>query len=93
MTKQEFETLQMEIESSPMSIKDFMSSKSLPVHRYYYWKKRHMGEESINSKGFIQIQTKHEAPIIKVEYPNGVTLNLHSYPGTKALLKLINKAN
>jgi len=91
MTKQEFEQLQSELESSDKSIKDFIAEKGMPVHQYYYWKKRYSSSSVRESKNeFIQINTDQQSnSILKIEYPNGVALNFQSYPGTKALLKLI----
>ena len=93
MTKQEFELLFSELEESGKSIKDFMADKKLPVHRYYYWKKRYNGINSQDqSNEFIQIGPGQSInSIIRLEYPNGVAISFQSNPGTKALLKLINR--
>lgn len=91
MTKQEFEQFSIEMEASGMSLKNFMTEKGLPIHQYYYWKKKYnLTETSNQTKGFIQIGS--EQPLnstIRLEYPNGVVINFQSYPGSKALLKLI----
>lgn len=91
MTKQEFEQLQEELLSSGKSIKDFIAERDLPLHQYYYWRKRYGSIELKQSNKFIQI-----GPVtalnseIRLEYPNGVVINFQSNPGSKVLLKLIN---
>ena len=92
MTKQEFEQFNIEMEASGMSLKNFMTERGLPIHQYYYWKKKYNLKEASNqTNGFIQIGSGH-APnsTIRLEYPNGVVINFQSYPGSKTLLKLIN---
>ncbi|MBK8956374.1 MAG: hypothetical protein IPM34_12600 [Saprospiraceae bacterium] len=45
------------------------------------------------SSGVIQLSASHSNDSgIRLEYPNGVVLNLRTYPGNKALLELINLA-
>ena len=91
MTRQEFEQFNQELQTSGMTQIAFMASKGLPIHRYYYWKKKysnHSGPE--DTKSFIQIGSSNLAnSSIRMEYPNGVVINFQSYPGSKALLKLI----
>ncbi len=92
MTRQEFEQLQNELESSQNSIKEFMSLKSIPIHQYYYWRRKYTAEmEFDTSESFMEITRDQERRSdVRLEYPNGVVLNLQSYPGSKALLELIN---
>lgn len=92
MTRQEFEKLQNELESSEYSIKEFMSLKNIPIHQYYYWRRKYSAEmEFSSSDGFVQIaRDQEQRSDVRLEYPNGVVLNLQSYPGSKALLELIN---
>ena len=91
MTKQEFEQFNNEMQASGMSLKNFMTDRGLPIHQYYYWKKKYNLTEAPNqTNGFIQIGSG-QAPnsTIRLEYPNGVVINFQSYPGAKTLLKLI----
>ena len=92
MTKQEFDQFNVEFEESGMTLKGFMTTKGIPMHRYYYWKKRYNHLDTpVDSKGFIQIDPGQQAnSVIRLDYPNGVSINFQSNPGTKALLKLIN---
>lgn len=91
MTKQEFEQFNNEMEASGMSLKSFMIDRGLPIHQYYYWKKKYgLKEASNQTKGFIQIGSEqHLNSTIRLEYPNGVVINFQTYPGSKTLLKLI----
>lgn len=91
MTKQEFIQLNEELLSSGKSIKEFIASRGMPLHQYYYWKKRHGNSESKHSNKFVQIGS--EEPLnsaLRLEYPNGVVIHFQSNPGSKKLLKLIN---
>lgn len=92
MTRQEYEQLQSELESSDNSIKEFMGLKSIPIHQYYYWRRKYSAVIDFESpNGFVEITSDQKLRSdVRVEYPNGVVLNLQSYPGTKALLELIN---
>ena len=91
MTKQEFEQLQEELLSSGNSIKQFIAERDLPFHQYYYWRKRYGNSESKHSNKFIQIGSVESSNSeIRLEYPNGVSINFKSNPGSKTLLKLIN---
>jgi len=90
MTKQDFEKLQEELLSSGKSIKEFISGCGMPLHQYYYWKKRHGNSEPKHSNKFIQIGSVESFNSeIRLEYPNGVSINFQSNPGSKILLKLI----
>ena len=90
MTKQEFEQLQGELLSSGKSIKEFIAGCGMPLHQYYYWKKRHGNSELKHSNKFVQIGSEEPLKsLIRLEYPNGVVINFQSYPGAKTLLKLI----
>lgn len=91
MTKQEFEQLQEDLLSSGKSIKHFIAERDLPLHQYYYWRKRYGNIESKQSNKFIQIGSVEPLNSeIRLEYPNGVVINFQSSPGSKALRKLIN---
>jgi hypothetical protein len=92
MTKQEFEQFNIELQASGKTIRDFMTVKGLPIHRYYYWKKKYnLVDLPEVTKGFIQIGPGQQAKyIMRLEYPNGVTINFQSFPGAKTLVKLIN---
>lgn len=91
MTKQDFELLQEELLSSGKSIKHFIAERDLPLHQYYYWRKRYANIESKQSNLFIQISSSGSLNSeIRLEYPNGVSINFQSNPGSKTLLKLIN---
>ncbi len=91
MTKQEFEQLSIEMEASGMSQKSFITERGLPLHQYYYWKKKYGNSEQKPSNKFIQIDSVESLNSeIRLEYPNGVVLNIQSSPGSKILRKLIN---
>ena len=92
MTKQEFEQFNIEMQASGISLKSFMTERGLPMHQYYYWKKKYnLTEASNQTNGFIQIGSGQSPNSkIRLEYPNGVAINFQSYPGSKTLLKLIN---
>lgn len=92
MTRQEFEQLDNELESSEKSIKEYMILKGIPIHQYYYWRRKYSAELELGaSDGFVEITTdqRHRSDV-RLEYPNGVVLNLQNYPGSKVLLELIN---
>jgi hypothetical protein len=91
MTKQNFDQLQENLLSSGKSIKEFIAEYGMPLHQYYYWKKRHGNSESKHSNKFIQIGSAESlSSEIRLEYPNGVVINFQSNPGSKTLLELIN---
>lgn len=50
MTKQEFEQLKIELETSGMSLKSFMATKGLPIHQFHYWRKKYCLKEPSKSK-------------------------------------------
>lgn len=90
MTKQEFDQLNEELLSSGKKIKDFIGERGMPLHQYYYWKKRYGNSEPKHSNKFIQIGSAESLNSeIRLEYPNGVVINFQSNPGSKKLLKLI----
>ena len=91
MTKQEFDQLNVELLSSGKRIKEFIGERGLPLHQYYYWKKRYGNSETKQSNKFIQVGSLEALNSeIRLEYPNGVSINFQSNPGSKTLLKLIN---
>ncbi|MGB3227083.1 MAG: hypothetical protein WBB02_03840 [Saprospiraceae bacterium] len=82
MTKQEFEQLSIELEASGMSLKSFMANRGFPIHQYHYWRKKYsLTEPSKPKNGFIQIGAiQHPNSTIRLEYPNGVVINLVGDP-------------
>ena len=68
MTKQEFELLREELAGSALSIKEFMLTKGVPTHRYYYWNRKY--NEEAGDPGFvpIQIHHAHENHKVEIEY-------------------------
>jgi len=92
MTKQEFDQLQMELEVSGKSLKSFMADKELPIHRYYYWRRKYNISDYLNQTDrFIRIGAMEQTNLaIRLEYPNGVVINFQANPGPETLLRLIN---
>jgi len=92
MTKQEFEQFNIELEASGQTLRSYMDAKGLPIHRYYYWKKKYtIVDLPEQPSGFIQIGPGEQAKYtMRLEYPNGVVISFQSYPGSKTLLKLVN---
>jgi len=76
MTKQEIELLREELAGSALSIKEFMLTKGVPLHRYYYWNRKY-NEEAVDA-GFVPIQIghAHENHILEIEYSEEVHIRL-----------------
>lgn len=79
MTKQEFELLRDELASSSLSIKQFMLTKGIPLHRYYYWNRRYNEENS--EPGFVPIHILHadQNHIVEIEYKEEVHIRLGNH--------------
>lgn len=91
MSKQEYEQIKEELQTSGKSIKEFIAERGMPLHQYYYWRKRYGNAEVRQPNKFIQISSSGSLNSeIRLEYPNGVSINFQSNPGSKTLLKLIN---
>ena len=92
MTKQEFESMKIQLESSSQTLKEYLAIRGLAIHRYYYWKRKYSDEVQHKAdQSFIELSGDHElGSLVRLEYPNGVVLNLKVHPGNKSLLELIN---
>lgn len=91
MNLEEFKLLYHEKQQSNLSIKDFMLSKGVPVHRYYYWAKKlsnMTGDDRSNS--FVQIVPNVGVSLVTVEYPNGVKINFNEIPSLRLLVEMVN---
>lgn len=92
MNLEEFKSLHEEKLKSNLSIKEFMVSKGLPVHQYYYWARKMNGGNQEESGGsFIQIVPNHTISPVSVEYPNGVKINFSELPTVRLLVDLVNQ--
>lgn len=91
MNLDEFKALLEERRNSNLSIKEFMTSKGLPVHRYYYWARKwnEMAREDVQ-RSFIQIVPSQSLSTVSVEYPNGVKINFNELPTVRLLVDLVN---
>jgi len=91
MNLEEFKSLHEEKIKSNLSIKEFMVSKGLPVHQYYYWARKMKERNQEESGGsFIQIVPNHTISPVTVEYPNGVKINFGELPSVRLLVEMVN---
>ena len=99
MTKEEFEVLQLDLQQSGKSVKDYLHDVGVNYSTYNYWRKKMMEKESPKPE-LAPISFKQPSdPVFAGAVPSGATLlfpnglRAHFGSGTEGvLLELLNKS-
>ena len=99
MTKEEFEVLQLDLQQSGKSVKDYLHDVGVNYSTYNYWRKK-MSEKELLKPELAPISFKQPSdPIFTGAVPSGATLlfpnglRAHFGSGTEGLLlELLNKS-
>ena len=99
MTKEEFEVLQLDLQQSGKSVKDYLRDASVNYSTYNYWRKK-MAEKEPSMPGLAPISfTQSAAPMFTGAVPSGATLifpnglRAHFGSGTESvLMELLTKS-
>jgi len=99
MTKEEFEVLQLDLQQSGMSIKDYLQHVGINYSTYNYWRKK-MTEKGSSKPELAPISfTQPSDPVFSGVVPSGATLlfpnglRAHFGSGSESvLLELLNKS-
>ena len=99
MTKEEFEVLQLDLQQSGMSIKDYLQHVGINYNTYNYWRKKLKEKDSQNPELAPISFTQSADPVFTGSMPSGATLlfpnglRAHFGSGTESvLLELLNKS-
>lgn len=67
--------------AADQSIKDFCLQNNLSEARYYYWRRKLMGNAEENKEGFISVKVKNTfsdgIPLATLEFPTGNRLTIY----------------
>ena len=99
MTKEEFDVLQLELQQSGKSVKDYLQEKGVNYSTYNYWRKKSLAKYN-PEPGLAPISfTRHADPEFSGSIPAGATLlfpnglRAHFGSGTeKVLMGLLTKS-
>ena len=99
MTKEEFEVLQLDLQQSGKSVKDYLHDAGINYSTYNYWRKK-MTEKDSSKPELAPISfTQPSDPVFSGAVPSGATLlfpnglRAHFGSGTESvLLELLNKS-
>ena len=99
MTKEEFEVLQLDLQQSGNSVKDYLRDAGISYSTYNYWRKKLLVKEDPKPELAPISFTKHADPVFSSSVPSGATLlfpnglRAHFGSGTESvLLELLNKS-
>ena len=99
MTKEEFEFLQLDLQQSGKSIKDYLHDAGVNYSTYNYWRKKMIEKESPKPELVPISFTQASDPVFTGAVPSGATLlfpnglRAHFGSGTEGvLLELLNKS-
>ena len=99
MTKEEFEVLQLDLQQSGKSVKDYLHDAGVNYSTYNYWRKKMTEKESSKSELAPISFTQPSDPVFSGAVPSGATLlfpnglRAHFVSGTESvLLELLNKS-
>ena len=99
MTQEEFEVLQLNLQQSGKSIKDYLHDAGVNYNTYNYWRKKMMEKESPKPELAPISFSKPSDPVFAGGVPSGATLlfpnglRAHFGSGTEGvLLELLNKS-
>ena len=99
MTKEEFEVLQLDLQQSGKSVKDYLQEAGVNYSTYNYWRKKLLVKDD-SKPGLAPISfTQHADPVFSSCVPSGATLlfpnglRAHFGSGTEDVLReLLNKS-
>ncbi|MBO7051436.1 MAG: hypothetical protein J6W24_02100 [Prevotella sp.] len=99
MTKEEFEVLQLDLQQSGKSIKDYLHDAGVNYSTYNYWRKKLLVKEDSKPELAPISFCPSTAPVFNDSIPSGATLlfpnglRAHFGSGTEGvLLELLNKS-
>ena len=99
MTKEEFEVLQLDLQQSGKSVKDYLHDAGVNYSTYNYWRKKMIEKESSKPELAPISFTQPSDPVFTGALPSGATLlfpnglRAHFGSGTESLLlELLNKS-
>ena len=99
MTKEEFEVLQLDLQQSSKSVKDYLQEAGVNYSTYNYWRKKFLVKEDPKPELAPISFTQHADPVFSSAVPSGATLlfpnglRAHFGSGTEGvLLELLNKS-
>ena len=99
MTKVEFEVLQLDLQQSGKSVKDYLHDSGINYSTYNYWRKKFLVKEDPKPELAPISFTQHADPVFSSAVPSGATLlfpnglRAHFGSGTEGvLLELLNKS-
>ena len=99
MTKEEFEVLQLDLQQSGKSVKDYLHDSGINYSTYNYWRKKFLVKEDPKPELAPISFTQHADPVFSGAVPSGATLlfpnglRAHFGSGTEGvLLELLNKS-
>ena len=99
MTKEEFEVLQLDLQQSGKSVKDYLQEAGVNYSTYNYWRKKLLVNEAPKPELAPISFTQHADPAFSSSVPSGATLlfpnglRVHFGSGTEDVLReLLNKS-
>ena len=99
MTKEEFEVLQLNLQQSSKSVKDYLHDSGINYSTYNYWRKKFLVKEDPKPELAPISFTQHADPVFSSAVPSGATLlfpnglRAHFGSGTEGvLLELLTKS-
>ena len=99
MTKEEFDVLQLELQQSGKSVKDYLQEKGVNYSTYNYWRKKSLAKYNPKPELAPISFTRHADPVFPSSIPSGATLlfpnglRAHFGSGTEdVLMELLTKS-
>jgi putative transposase len=93
MTKEDFEVLQLDLQQSGKSIKDYLQEAGVSYSTYNYWRKKLLSKDNLRP-GLAPISfTRHADSVFSCSVPTGATLlfpnglRAHFGSGTEDVLR------
>ncbi len=85
-------------QQSKLTRQDFCIQEDIPVARFYYWQKKYRARLTEATPGFVQLRPDKKnafhgvEPMIVLQYPNGVSLQLPAGTSLATLRSLLSMA-
>ena len=99
MTKEEFKVVQLGLQQSGKSVKDYLQETGVNYSTYSYWRKKLLAKDNPKPELAPISFTQHADPVFSSAVPSGATLlfpnglRAHFGSGTEGvLLELLNKS-
>ena len=75
--------------TSGLYVEQYCKEQNLKPSRYYYWRKKLLGDSKVNTGSFIQLQPVSQSSCVEIVFTNGVKIHFENVVPADYLKQLV----